>query len=125
MGNPNGLLRNDGLVFWHEGLHDDPTDEISHGAEAEHHHVGGWLAVVTQELEGCPLSFGVGEQVAGNLVDEHRSQTSRHSADARDGGDGRLREHVAYCREDIGAPSLMTGSSQTDDDGGLPSRIDG
>ena len=39
------------FVLRYEGLHDDPSDEVSHGTEAEHDHVSRRFALITQEGE--------------------------------------------------------------------------
>jgi hypothetical protein len=57
------ILNHDGLVLRHEGLHDAPADEISHGTDAEHHHVGGRLTLKAEEGEGTALSRCPGKEI--------------------------------------------------------------
>ena len=46
-----GLLC-DGRVSGHQGLHDDPTHKVGHGADAEDNHVARRLALEACEGEG-------------------------------------------------------------------------
>ena len=46
-----GLL-GDGRVAGYQGLHDDPTHKVGHGADAEDNHVAGGLALKACECEG-------------------------------------------------------------------------
>lgn len=106
MENESGLL-GDGGVAGHQGLHDDPADEVGYGAQAEDNHVARGLALETGESECRARFLGVGEQHAGTLVDEERAYAARHAAYARDGGYNRLGEHVTYGGEDVGGPTLV------------------
>ena len=77
----NGLVDHDGLVLRNEGLHNAPANEVGHGADAEDHHVGGGLAVETEEgevgtLGGCPC-----EELARAHVDSHGTETASHRAE--------------------------------------------
>ena len=46
------IFHSDGFVLRYESLHDAPADEVSDGADAEHHHIGGGLAFEAEEREG-------------------------------------------------------------------------
>ena len=60
----NQKSRNDdGLVFRHEGLHDAPADDIGHGTNGEHHHIGGRLAFEAEERIGAALTGGPVEEL--------------------------------------------------------------
>ena len=43
------VFYDDGLVFRHKHLDDDPTDEISHSTDTEHHHIGGRFTLEAEE----------------------------------------------------------------------------
>ncbi len=58
-----GLVLYDGLVLRHEGLHDNPTDEVGNGTEAEHNHVGTGFALVAHEGELRTHALGVGKEL--------------------------------------------------------------
>ena len=45
------LFYDNGLVLRNEYLHDDPTYQVSHGADAEDNEVAGWLTFETCEGE--------------------------------------------------------------------------
>ena len=51
----------DWLVFRHEDLHDNPSDEVCHGTDAEHDHVAALLALEAHEAELCSV-LGIGEE---------------------------------------------------------------
>ena len=114
------LLQHDRFVLGHEALHDEPREEVGHGADAEDDHVTCGLAAEPEERERLALGGGIIEQHTGPLVDEERTDTPGHGADACDGGDGRLGEHVADGGKEVGRPSLVPGARDTDDDGGEP-----
>ena len=96
------VLYHDGLVLRHEGLHDAPADEVSHSTEAEDNHVGGRLAVEAHEGECCSLFGSPGKELTGTHIDGHRAEAAGHGAQTYKGADGRLGEHVAYGREEVG-----------------------
>src|SRR5574344_2705904 len=117
------LLQHDGLIPRDECLHDAPSDEISHGTDAEHHHVSSRFPLETEELEGRSLSFSPSEERSGPFVDHKRTDTSGHGPNARDRADGGLGEHIANRRVKIGRPSLMPGSQQSDNHGRPPGAV--
>ena len=122
--NGGGLvLKLDGLVLWYESLHDAPADEVGNGTDAEHHHVGSGLALEAEELEVGTLSSSPVEELTASEVDAHRADTASHCAQTNDGTDGRLGEHVADGREEVGTPSLMTSTEQTNQNGWPPSAV--
>ena len=59
------------FVLRNQTLHDEPCDEISHAAEAEHNEVTGWFAFKAKELEHAALFFSVCEKVSGSFLDNH------------------------------------------------------
>ena len=118
-----GLLQHDGLVLRYERLHDDPTDEVGHGTDAEDDHIGGRLALEPEEgeagtLGGCPV-----EELTRAEVDAHGADTAGHRAEADDGADGRLREHIADGREEVSRPGLVPSTEQTDEDSRPPCTV--
>ena len=96
------ILEFDGLVLRYEGLHDAPANEVGYGADAEHDHVGSGLTFEAKELESTALSCCPVEEAARAEVDGHRADTASHGAQTYDGTDGRLGEHVANGREEVG-----------------------
>ena len=119
----NRLLNHNGLVLRYEGLHDDPTDEVGNGTDAEDYHVGSGLAVKAEEGEVGSLSSSPVKELTRAKVDTHGTNTSSHSTQTNDGADGRLREHVTDGREEVSAPSLVSSTKETDEDGRPPSTI--
>ena len=95
-------LNYNGLVLRNKGLHDAPANEVGYGADAEDYHVGGRLSLEAEEGEGSALLVGPGEEHTRALVDEERAQTTGHRTDTGDGSNGRLGEHIAHGREDVG-----------------------
>lgn len=118
-----GLLHHDGLVLRYERLHDAPANEVGHGADAEDDHVGSGLALETEEGEGGALGGCPVEELTRAEVDAHRTDTAGHRTQSDDGADGRLREHVADGREEVGRPCLVSGTEQTDEDSGPPGAV--
>ena len=79
--NRGGLvLELDGLVLWYESLHDAPANEVGNGADAEHNHVGSWLAFEAHEREGGTLPGSPSEELAGAHIDSHRTKAAGHRA---------------------------------------------
>ena len=72
------LLHYDRLVLRNQSLHDAPSYEVSHTTDAEHNHVGTWLAIKAHEAEGRTLALGIGEEHTGTLVDKEGTDTTRH-----------------------------------------------
>lgn len=92
----------DFLVSGHKNLHDYPCQEIGDSADAEYDEVSGGLACERHEREiGL---CGVVEENARAKVDKERSDTTCHTADTDDGGDGALGEHITCDRVDVGRP---------------------
>ena len=63
------LFYHDGLILRNECLHDAPADEISHGTDAEHYHIGCGLAFETEEGEVGTLSCCPVEELTRTKVD--------------------------------------------------------
>lgn len=57
-------LFRDGLVLGHEGLHNEPADEVGYGTVAEDDHIACGLACGSEELEGIAEPVGIGEEHA-------------------------------------------------------------
>ena len=117
------VLSNDGLVLRNEGLHDAPADEVGDSTEGEDYHVGGRLALEAHDREGTTLPLCPGEEDTRAEVDSHRAETTDSSAQTYEGTDGGLGEHIAHGREEVGRPSLVTGTKETDEDGRPPCAI--
>ena len=58
---------------------------ISHTTDAEYNHVSTRLAIEAHEGEGRTLTLCVGEEHTGTLVDEERTDTTRHGTNTSDG----------------------------------------
>ena len=95
-----------GFVNRHQGLHDDPGEQVGQTTVAENDEIAGGLAFKTQKTEGGARLLGVGKEVAGNLQQSHGGNTARQRAHARQRGNGALREKVAYQAVDVCRPGL-------------------
>ena len=83
-------------ILRHEGFHKTPRDEICHATETEHDKIACGLTRKTKELERLASRLRIGEETTCALLDNHRTDTTRHSTDTGDGGDAGFREHVSY-----------------------------
>ena len=106
--------RIDDFVFGNKSLHDEPAYEVGATADAEHDEVACGLAFKTHETHVGLCR--VVEEDTRTVVDKCRADTAGHAADTDDGCDGRFGEHVGNDGIDVGAPGLVCGAGDTDDD---------
>ena len=57
-------------ILRNETLHYHPSAEVSYGTDAEDNHIACFLSVKAKEREGAALSFRIGEESTGTLVDK-------------------------------------------------------
>ena len=111
----------DQLIFWHQCLHDGPSQQVGDCAEDEDDEISGFDSLIAQEFQvgvGCVV-----EEHARALVDEERAHSSCHATYPGDGSYRMFREHVAPGGEDVCRPGLVCGGSDTDDDYREPDRV--
>ena len=103
-------------VLGHKDLHDAPRGEVIQRADREHDEVG-VLRLILVRVGQC----------ARELQDDHPAETSGHRADAGDGTDRLLGEHVGDGGEEVGRPCLMGRRADADDGDsegrGMPSEV--